>query len=331
MLITQVSLHLTSFVSDSGIALSLCPPSLALLTFVFILLIKLLKFRFISRASYLTQVFGLLGMSLQSTTATPDKGRLFSVKLSCAADYPQWRSALRDYAFSKLTPSLDSLRQGDTLDPAYFKAHSAYKTEFKEATSAGDSDDPFVNSAVLSDKCFKHAMSTPSALAAWVPNMFASIRCSLSDKIKKQTAGVQLGDIVSLLKTIKLSILHFEVFDPTDLEVQYSNCVMEIAISITQLLYWTSRSVGSNTSKWRIDNLMVLRRLTMSPSCTPAVCFLILSLSEQRMDANIFGTHAARALGVDMACLKHLSDRTAELTNGSSESPALVASLNSVL
>jgi hypothetical protein len=63
-----------------------------------------------------------------------------------------------------------------------------------------------------------HASTTGDAFYKWLYVVFDDVSLSLSEKIQTKTDGVEMDDLVGLLRKIKLAIYHFEQMDPDDLE-----------------------------------------------------------------------------------------------------------------
>ena len=123
--------------------------------------------------------------------------------------------------------NMDLLSTSDTLDPAWFKADSVFKEAYKEAAKDDDNkacdafdDDDFAH------ECWEYALSTGKGFHKWLYKTFSYIRAALSPKIQKQTAGVRRGDLIALLQAIQLSVHHFEIYNPNELEAAYLMCTM---------------------------------------------------------------------------------------------------------
>ena len=160
----------------------------------------------------------------RSPSDSQKKKTLF--KLKEASQYPQWKQRLQTYFFKKFkNVNMDKIKVDTTLDTEYFKKE--FKTEHKAASkdATGAAQEPMQDPAFLT-KCSEHAFDTGEGFHPWLYDTFADIRDNLSADINKQTSGVRLGDLVGLLEAIKLSIQHFEVFDPTDLEMKFSASTM---------------------------------------------------------------------------------------------------------
>ena len=137
---------------------------------------------------------------------------------------------LQDHLFKKIhNTNMDKLTTAKTLDSTYFKEHAVFKQDYKDASKAADGTkvDPFTNPDFV-DKCKTHAFEEGEGFKDWLYNMYADIRASLSDKIQDQTGGVTRGDLIGLLKAIKLSIHHYELLNPDALDIEYTKCTMSV-------------------------------------------------------------------------------------------------------
>jgi hypothetical protein len=168
-------------------------------------------------------------MILSAYTSAPSMGKFkFAVKLEGADNFQAWKIALNTACFFKIKrPSLDGLTSGDTLDPTFFK--KTFPDEYKSAEKddSGVKQHPFDEPEFL-QKCLDFALHTGAGLCDWVYEVFAGIRASLSEEIAAQTAGVPMGDLVSLIQGITLAIGHYEVFDHDDIECEYSSATMAL-------------------------------------------------------------------------------------------------------
>lgn len=150
-----------------------------------------------------------------------------AVTLEGTSNYTRWRSALQDQLFAKIrNPDMDRIVPTDTLDAKVLK--TVFKDEWKAASkdAEGSAQDP-LDDAVFAEQCFKYATKTANGFKPWIYDVFTSIRDSLCDDIKDQTAGVARGDVVALIAGIKLALGHLETSDPIDLEMEHSECKMD--------------------------------------------------------------------------------------------------------
>jgi hypothetical protein len=173
------------------------------------------------------------------------KNRAPLFKLTCAAEYQDWRSLLQNDIFEKThNNNMDRLTTADTLDKKFFaKLHAddfeakpvppeskaavvqEAAIEFKKI-SADTNGRPWSHAGLLK-KCTEHALVTGEGFLNWVYTLFGDIFAGLSNEIRGKVSGVVLGDVVSLLQGIKIAVHHFETNDPEALEIQYSKCSMD--------------------------------------------------------------------------------------------------------
>jgi hypothetical protein len=124
--------------------------------------------------------------------------------------------------------NMDRLTTADTLDDTYFKEN------FKEQLKTASKDDeghpvhPFKNANAEFIKICDHAFDTGHGFHDWLYMLYADVRTALSDAIQDQTAGVVHGDLIGLLKAIKLAVHHSELNNPDALDIEYSKCTMEL-------------------------------------------------------------------------------------------------------
>ena len=148
------------------------------------------------------------------------------MQLDDASQHGLWKETLQDHMFRKTrNVDMDALTTVDTLDEKFFK--SEFKAEYK-AASADDEDDRVdpMEDVDFIQLCTEHAFKTGQGFHSWLYDLFADIKGSLGEKIRSQTGTVKRGDLVGLLKAIKLALLHHEVYDPDDLDQLYTNCTM---------------------------------------------------------------------------------------------------------
>lgn len=181
--------------------------------------------------------------NMTTITATKDKTDVDKLKLfqlKDASHYTRWKNRLQDHMFRKIrNNNMDQLTTADTLDEDFFKKldrddgpfmyspteESKSTRTYKEASDATDKR-PMTDPEFL-EKCKEHAFATGRGFHEWLYVLYADVRAALSDDIQEQTAGVAQGDLVTLLKTIKLALHHFELHNPDELEIEYSKCTME--------------------------------------------------------------------------------------------------------
>ena len=165
-----------------------------------------------------------------SAKESSSKDRLSLFKLQDASQYPRWKMLLQDHLFKKIhNTNMDKLTTAKTLDSKYFKEHADFKQGYKDASKGDDGAkvDPFTNPAFV-EKCKIHAFEEGEGFEDWLYNMYADVRSSLSDKIQDQTGGVTCGDLIGLLKAIKLSVHHYELLNPDALDIEYTKCTMSV-------------------------------------------------------------------------------------------------------
>ena len=107
------------------------------------------------------------------------------------------------------------------LNENFFKSNNEFKSQWETLAGEdeGDPQDPWDDEDFL-DSCYQHACYYGRGFAKW---MYLG---SLSDEIKKQVASVQNGDLLDLMRQVDISIKHFEMFDSTELELEYSKTTM---------------------------------------------------------------------------------------------------------
>jgi hypothetical protein len=156
------------------------------------------------------------------------KGRFkIAVKLEGADNYARWRSSLQQELFANIkNNNMDALTPIDTLEAKYFK--DQFKDEWKAASrnSGNEVMDPFTDPN-FAGQCYDHALKTGLGFHVWLYEVFAGITRSLCEEIADKIAGVTQGDLIGLLKCIKLAIGHFEITNPEDLDIEYSKCNMQ--------------------------------------------------------------------------------------------------------
>ena len=167
-------------------------------------------------------------MSLSS----PSRSKSYRSKipqLLSAEDFGAWKKKVETHLFrQKVIVKLDDLKVGKTLDSAYFKASATFKAEFKSLSKNDDNDpvDPFDDKEFLG-KCLRHALTTADGFEDWLPGAYADILDSLSPEIGEKVASVANGDLVDLIRQIKLAIQHFEIYNPDELDIQFTQLTME--------------------------------------------------------------------------------------------------------
>ena len=167
------------------------------------------------------------------------KDRLTLFKLRDSSSYSRWKNLLGDYFFMKIKlTNIDKLTSADTFDPDFFKS------EFEDDYKAASKDSSHNNQHVFKDvpflkKCNDQALSTGKGFHEWLYPLFFDVRAALGDTIQEQTSGVTRGDLVGLLSGIKLAVHQHEIYDPDDLEVEYTKATME-TIGKNDLMTFTS-------------------------------------------------------------------------------------------
>jgi hypothetical protein len=155
------------------------------------------------------------------------KDRFNAFQLTGSENYESWNKKLQAHMFKKIhNINMDNLKTVQTLDPSYFKSH--FSDGFKAASK--DANNRNVNPMEDTDfvlQCTDHAFSTGEGFHDWLYILYSDVRTSLSDDIQDQTDGVQLGDLVTLLHSIKLAVHCAELSNPYDLEIEYTRSTME--------------------------------------------------------------------------------------------------------
>jgi len=154
-----------------------------------------------------------------------------------------------------------------------------FKKEWEglEGEDEGDPENPLEDDDFLST-CYEHACYTGLGFDKWVYRVYPKIIGSLSDEIKEQVAGVQHGDLVDLMIQVDIAIKHFEIFDPTDLELEYSKMTMEdtnnnVILFITRLKMMRQR----------------LKKAKEEPSERKAMKVLLNGLNKFRQEDGVSG------------------------------------------
>ena len=160
-------------------------------------------------------------------------------ELNEAAQYTRWLDRLQDYAFRLFkNNNLSAIQPYETLSDSFFRR--LYADEWRQTLlilEAGGMDveaddftplDPalFSSNNELFDMCFEHALDTGIGFRAWVYTFFSDIKQSLGPDMADKTASVRHGDLVGLFRAIKLAVNHHEIFNPDDLETEYTKCTM---------------------------------------------------------------------------------------------------------
>ena len=128
------------------------------------------------------------------------------------------------------------LKREDTLDSAFFK--KSHPVAFKaaigidaEGNAVVDADGkpvhPLYANTTFRDICFTFALKNGKGFHTWVYNIYIDIRACLSEEIYEKTSSVFVGDIVGLLGTVRLAILHHEAFNPDQLDIQFTTCTVK--------------------------------------------------------------------------------------------------------
>jgi hypothetical protein len=148
-------------------------------------------------------------------------------KVTDAVTFRRWRSALQGVFFQLLkNTNMDNLKPEDTIDWGFFEER--FPTEYGLACKdAADDDQEPYESAEFLDQCLAYAAEHSSGYSDWVYDIFGLVRASLSDTIQDQTSGVPQGDILGLLRGIKMAVHHTEAFSPDDLDIKYTNTTFE--------------------------------------------------------------------------------------------------------
>ena len=166
---------------------------------------------------------------MSNDSPSKSKSRSKLPQLVNAEDFGVWKKKVETHLFrQKVIVKLDSLKAATTLDGLYFKANTAFKLEYK-ALSKDDQNqavDPFDDDEFVG-KCLRHALRTAEGFQAWLPGAYADILDSLSPTIDEKVASVENGDLVDLIRQIKLAIQHFEIYDPDELDMQFTQMTMK--------------------------------------------------------------------------------------------------------
>jgi hypothetical protein len=143
-------------------------------------------------------------------------------------DYEPWKKAIDVLLFSKKSDgvTLESMSRKNLLDVTYFTKQEEFKQDLQRLSNNPELDDPF-DDENFTKKCYDHASETTRGYKNWVYSMYLLIYNSLSTEIKDKVAGAQTGDLLDLVASINLAIRHFEVFDPTTLEIAFCKMTME--------------------------------------------------------------------------------------------------------
>jgi len=168
-----------------------------------------------------------------TSATTPNKKDGLS-KLNDVADFPRWKSQLQDIMFDTKglrSTNMDTITEASTLSTEYFAAHSDFKADYKLAAKDDDSKtcNPFDHrpESDFTHRCFAHALDKGHGFEDWLYPIYAKIRRSLCNKIQDQTQAVRRGDIVSLIRAIKIALHQYEMFSVDQIEVSYASCTME--------------------------------------------------------------------------------------------------------
>jgi hypothetical protein len=160
--------------------------------------------------------------------------------LNDGTHYQRWQNALQDYAFRLFqNNNLSAIKAYQTLRKAHFRTvfPVTYQSTLDELEAGGadinqEGFNP-LNPAhygqipnALFDRCFEHAIETGTGFKSWVYTLFSDIKSSLGPEMADKTAFVRHGDFLGLMTAIKLAINHSEIFNPEDLEAEYSKCSM---------------------------------------------------------------------------------------------------------
>ena len=165
-----------------------------------------------------------------STTTRASKAKSFKLHLTLegADNFEQWTKALQGQLFSLIrNTNMNNLTSASTLDDDYFKKHSDFSSDYKDASKNADGErqHPFEDAEFL-QACLEEAINTGLGFQDWVYDADTAVRASLSEQISSKLSA-PMGDFVGMLQQVAIAVGHIEVSDPTDLEHKYSNCTME--------------------------------------------------------------------------------------------------------
>jgi hypothetical protein len=160
--------------------------------------------------------------------------------LNDGSHYQRWQNALQDYAFRLFqNNNLSAISAHHTLRKAHFcKVFPVTYQRTLDELEAGGADineagfnplDPALYGQQpneLFETCFAHAIETGAGFKSWVNTLFSDIKSSLGPEMADKTAFVRHGDFLGLIRAIKLAINHSEIYNPEDLEAEYSKCSM---------------------------------------------------------------------------------------------------------
>jgi hypothetical protein len=143
-------------------------------------------------------------------------------------DYEPWKKAVEVLLFSKRSGgvTLETMSRKNLLDITYFGKQEEFKQYLQRLCSNENLYDPFDDEDFVK-KCYDHASETTKGYMEWVYPMYLLLYDSLSDDIKEKVAGAQTGDLLDLVASINIAIRHFEMFDPTALEIAFCKMSME--------------------------------------------------------------------------------------------------------
>ena len=173
-------------------------------------------------------------MSLSDSNNNRQNHKAFQLPtLHGQENYVRWKLQLQNYMFRTLkNNNMDLLTRTKTLDSTYFAKDKDFSADFKEAAKKAkeekNTEDVFDYDKALADRCFSSALANGEGFKPWVYDLWYQITNCLSDKISLKVKGVKTGDIIKLLDSIKLALLQFERYDPTDIDIKYSAVTMEV-------------------------------------------------------------------------------------------------------
>ena len=104
------------------------------------------------------------------------------------------------------------------LDVNYFADQEDFKYELVRLHNNDDPHHPFDDEEFVKRR-YAHACKTSEGYKEWVYPIYLLLHDSLAGDIKEKVAGAQTGDLLDLVASINIAIRHFEMFDPTTLEI----------------------------------------------------------------------------------------------------------------
>jgi hypothetical protein len=147
--------------------------------------------------------------------------------LNDASNYQRWLNSIQDHAFAMFkNTNVSAIGPHHTLLNSYFRTefradYSHARAELEAGGAPVDTKgfnvlDPahYGGNSGIFTLCFNHAIATGKGFRPWVYVMFSDIKASLGPDMADKTAFVRHGDLVGLLRAVKLAINHHEIYDP---------------------------------------------------------------------------------------------------------------------